>query len=65
VDALCINQSDFNEKNHQVKLMQSIYSKAFAVIVWLGDAADDSDKAIRFISTITRFTLAEKGIFDL
>jgi len=45
--------------------MQSIYSKAFAVIVWLGDAADDSDKAIRFISTITRFTLAEKGIFDL
>jgi hypothetical protein len=64
VDALCINQSDVNGKNHQVKLMQTIYSKAFAVFVWLGDAADDSDKAIEFISSITRFTLAEEGTFD-
>ena len=64
VDALCINQSDVNEKNHQVKLMQSIYSKAFAVIVWLGDATEDNDKAIEFISSITHLTLAEEGTFD-
>jgi hypothetical protein len=28
VDALCINQSDFLERNHQVGLMSTIYSKA-------------------------------------
>jgi hypothetical protein len=45
--------------------MQSIYSKAFEVIVWLWDAADDSDAAIEVISSITRFTLAKEGTFDL
>jgi Heterokaryon incompatibility protein (HET) len=41
-DAICINQSDTYEKNHQVRLMGSIYSKAILVIGWLGPETQDS-----------------------
>ncbi|KAF2964103.1 hypothetical protein GQX73_g9476 [Xylaria multiplex] len=37
VDAICINQKDVGEKEHQVPLMGQIYSKAVAVQVWLGN----------------------------
>ncbi|KAH8725333.1 heterokaryon incompatibility protein-domain-containing protein, partial [Phaeosphaeriaceae sp. PMI808] len=36
VDAICINQSDINERNHQVQQMADIYSQAQRVIGWLG-----------------------------
>lgn len=36
IDALCINQNDITERNHQVALMGQIYSNAVHVIVWLG-----------------------------
>ncbi|TVY80478.1 Heterokaryon incompatibility protein 6 OR allele [Lachnellula suecica] len=40
VDAICINQSDTEERNHQVSLMAHIYSRAEEVIVWLGVVED-------------------------
>ncbi|KAI0801588.1 heterokaryon incompatibility protein-domain-containing protein [Xylaria sp. FL0064] len=36
VDAVCINQSNMNERNAQVALMALIYSRATAVVAWLG-----------------------------
>lgn len=36
VDAICINQSNIEEKNHQVAQMGDIYRNAEKVIVWLG-----------------------------
>jgi hypothetical protein len=36
VDALCINQEDTTERNHQVMQMGAIYEKAKRVVVWLG-----------------------------
>jgi hypothetical protein len=54
VDALCINQNNVAEKNHQVKLMESIYTRSFAVIVWLGEAAEESENAIDLMAEITR-----------
>ena len=36
-DAVCINQSDNDEKSHQVRNMGSIYATANMVLVWLGD----------------------------
>lgn len=35
-DAICINQSDYLERGHQVKQMALIYSTAERVLVWLG-----------------------------
>jgi hypothetical protein len=40
-DAVCINQSDEQERGHQVKHMSSIYSNAEQVLVWLGSDASD------------------------
>lgn len=37
VDALCINQSDNDERSHQVSLMGSIYSAAHRVIIWVSE----------------------------
>ncbi|CAG9987024.1 unnamed protein product [Clonostachys byssicola] len=36
VDAVCINQTDNDEKGQQVKLMGSIYSRARRVLIYLG-----------------------------
>lgn len=46
VDALCINQSDIQERNAQVTQMRRIYSQARFIAIWLGPGADDSDLAI-------------------
>jgi hypothetical protein len=35
VDAVCINQSDNDEKSHQVKNMDSVYTNTSMVIMWL------------------------------
>lgn len=37
VDAICINQTDNNERKEQVQLMDRIYLQAERVLVWLGD----------------------------
>ncbi|KAH6693360.1 heterokaryon incompatibility protein-domain-containing protein [Leptodontidium sp. MPI-SDFR-AT-0119] len=36
IDAICINQSDLEERNRQVELMAYIYARAKRVLVWLG-----------------------------
>ncbi|KAI0392265.1 heterokaryon incompatibility protein-domain-containing protein [Xylariaceae sp. FL0594] len=35
IDAICINQSDLEEKTHQVRLMRDIYSKTQRTVIWL------------------------------
>ncbi|OAL47211.1 hypothetical protein IQ07DRAFT_634187 [Pyrenochaeta sp. DS3sAY3a] len=37
IDQLCINQSDNDERSHQVSLMGSIYSAARQVIIWVSE----------------------------
>ena len=45
VDALCIDQSNKDERTQQVQLMTSIYSTAESVAIWLGPEEDDSNLA--------------------
>jgi len=52
VDAICINQGDVGERNHQVKLMASIYRQAASVVVWLGDSYECSE-ALKEMGTST------------
>jgi heterokaryon incompatibility protein (HET) len=35
-DAICINQNDNTEKNHQVTRMRNVYENAKEVLIWLG-----------------------------
>lgn len=49
VDAICIDQADEKEKGHQIQFMAAIFAKANRVIVWLGEAQEDSDQALKSI----------------
>jgi hypothetical protein len=40
IDAICVNQEDIREREHQVSLMSKIYGQAESVIAWLGNDAD-------------------------
>jgi hypothetical protein len=65
VDALCINQSDNDEKNKQVALMGEVYSRALNVVIYLGEEAPGFDAvctimhALRGASLDTAKTEAE------
>jgi len=51
IDALCINQDLTSERNHQVRLMKSIYSSAKHVLIWLGPAQDESGLVVSVMRT--------------
>lgn len=40
IDAICIDQDNTLERNHQVQHMGKIYSRAEEVLVWLGESSD-------------------------
>lgn len=54
VDAICINQANYQERSQQVRQMFHIYDRAEQVIIWLGDGNSDSKKAVTFINTRLR-----------
>ena len=49
IDATCIDQTSISERNHQVALMDRIYSRADYVFVWLGPPTDNMIKAYSFL----------------
>ncbi|KAL6900334.1 heterokaryon incompatibility protein domain-containing protein [Trichoderma evansii] len=61
IDAICINQSDICERNHQVGMMRQIYTNAAEVYIWLGQEADDSAVAMDFFTRKVPKELRPKG----
>jgi len=47
VDAICINQSDQEERSLQVAMMKEIYDSASHVYIWLGEEEKGVDKRVR------------------
>ncbi|KAM7212050.1 Heterokaryon incompatibility protein (HET) domain containing protein [Rhypophila decipiens] len=68
IDAICINQTDVEEKSRQLPLKKDIYSKANKVTVWPGDKWD-SGMAMgimrRVFSAIVMYQAPEEEIRDL
>ncbi|KAF2473615.1 HET-domain-containing protein, partial [Lindgomyces ingoldianus] len=52
-DAVCINQSDDEEKAFQIPLMKEIYQGARQVLVWLGGGFQE-EAAVRFLYAASR-----------
>ena len=52
VDAICINQNDTLEKEQQIRIMAKIYALASHVVIWLGNAAENSDQALEEIRLV-------------
>lgn len=50
IDQICIDQSNINERNHQVNFMSQIYNWASQVIIWSGPRRQNSDIAMEFLS---------------
>ncbi|PKS08769.1 hypothetical protein jhhlp_004822 [Lomentospora prolificans] len=50
IDAICINQNDYEEKSEQVQQMGQVYAKASLVISWLGPASINSEAAMKWMA---------------
>jgi hypothetical protein len=61
IDAMCINQSDLDEKGHQVASMGKIYGDAWRVVVWLGY---HKLAITRIINVLTEIIDGYKECFD-
>lgn len=48
IDAICLNQQDFKEKDVQVQLMKQIFQQATKVQIWLGRAEGGPDPSFIF-----------------
>ncbi|KAE9379984.1 HET-domain-containing protein, partial [Stipitochalara longipes BDJ] len=57
IDAVCINQEDIEERNHQVGFMSFIYSQAHHVIAWLGPETETSHEAMEFLNRLLDGTI--------
>ncbi|KAF8864224.1 hypothetical protein BDZ45DRAFT_582496, partial [Acephala macrosclerotiorum] len=51
-DAICINQDDNNERNHQTLYMREIYSAAECVIAWLGPETPSSTAILDHLESL-------------
>lgn len=50
IDAICINQSNVEERNAQVQMMGEVYASANPVLIWLGEGTEESDEAFELMS---------------
>ncbi|KAK1752616.1 heterokaryon incompatibility protein-domain-containing protein [Echria macrotheca] len=51
IDAICIDQHNVDEKNHQVPLMARIYKQASRVTAWLGPSTPRIELAISWLNS--------------
>jgi hypothetical protein len=63
VDAICINQEDTNEKNHQVQLMGDVYAQAICVIAWLGEDDDSTGELVMLTLTILKMFFTSNSLY--
>jgi len=59
IDAICINQDEVSERNHQVQQMAYIYQAAARVLVWLGPNSFESVNAIHSLTKINSPSLSD------
>jgi hypothetical protein len=54
IDAICIDQSNVSERNHQVGQMRTIYANAYKVLIWLGPASRTTRRGVRLLRNLAR-----------
>ena len=64
IDAVCINQADVEERNGQVRMMGDIYSSAASVLLWIGEADNESNDAFDSMPFIAQVQLNEQVWVD-
>ena len=64
IDALCIDQSSIAERSRQVGIMSQIYSGAKRVVVWLGEADESTEQAIKDLNRLTEINLTRIELWN-
>lgn len=54
VDSICIDQKNITEKSEQIQLMEYIYARATAVLIWLGPGSAESEQVMETLSQASR-----------
>jgi hypothetical protein len=52
VDSVCINQTNLQERYHQVGQMKEVYQQAAQVLIYAGEATDSSDSLLNVLSDV-------------
>lgn len=52
IDAICIDQSNTDERNRQVQRMREIYSQSIQTVIWLGNGSFFSRQGFKLTSTL-------------
>lgn len=60
IDAICLDQSNTSERNHQVQQMYRIYNQAEAVLAWLGCGDNELEEWFRKLSVYGRHNAQDK-----
>jgi len=61
IDAICINQTDIQERNEQVQRMKAIYSSAVQVVIWLGRYHETQDDMLEFDEDVWELRSIKEG----
>lgn len=62
IDTICINQTDIDERSHQVAIMDGIYRSGVRNLIWLGEAEPfHADDAVRVFNTVWQGILSVTG----
>lgn len=62
IDAICMNQSDVQERTQQIIFMHKVYEKAAWTPVWLGEEDEETKTAIAAIQYVTESVKSVSGI---
>lgn len=65
IDSICIDQTNLEERAHQVQHMDVIYRQAESVVVWLGDPSSDSDLAMDFINILDQTSRRNLSVAEI
>ncbi|KXX80990.1 Heterokaryon incompatibility protein 6, OR allele [Madurella mycetomatis] len=65
IDAICIDQANTAERNHQVSLMARIYQSASRVVAYVGEGTSQTDALLGWVNQLPADDLWSAGIDEL
>ncbi|OAG01796.1 uncharacterized protein CC84DRAFT_221947 [Paraphaeosphaeria sporulosa] len=65
IDAICIDQTNVSERNHEVKKMDTIYKLAQRVVVWLGPASESSTRGLELLAALGEKIVITSDLYNL
>ncbi|CZR69598.1 uncharacterized protein PAC_19498 [Phialocephala subalpina] len=63
-DAICIDQSNLEERGQQVQLMKDVYTLCTRDLIWLGESDERSEKGIGTLIQMQRLRMHRRGDTD-